>query len=327
MHVSRHSHARAARQGKLPLSSVALDVARRFHEAQNARYRRAGMPQMVVRMRPDGTIDSAPARPAGARAVPMGAEGTAVLWDPARDDGGAVRTYRVLRDGRPVATVHNTTWFLDRTAGAGHTYEIRAVDHGGLVSGATLAATQEAGQQQPGGEAQQPAPATSQAVQGAAGVAPATQEATTAAQDAQPGTTAPGARPEATAPGVQAAAAPPGSQGDPSTSPAQPGAEPAAAAAPLAPQYSGLRPTGPNSFSLAWSPVAGAVLYGIYTDGKLIGHTPDLTFAGKVAGRQPATIRIDAVLADGTRTPAGALLGVRRGTSGMESAVLEPAQA
>jgi hypothetical protein len=69
-----------------------------------------------------------------------------------------------------------------------------------------------------------------------------------------------------------------------------------------APKITDLQQGGTDQFKLGWAPVAGAVKYGIWQDGVLLGHVTDPSFAGQVAAGATGTIQVDAVRADGSRT-------------------------
>jgi hypothetical protein len=99
----------------------------------NKRLKAAGMKDMTVKLRPDGSLDAPPTAPRGVRALDAGAEGVTLLWNKARDDG-AIRGYRVYRDGKLIARLKNdATWWVDPKGSTGAKYEIRAVDDSGSV--------------------------------------------------------------------------------------------------------------------------------------------------------------------------------------------------
>lgn len=108
-------------------------VLQSFVSSMNRRLKAAGMKDMAIKLRPDGTVDSPPSAPRGVRSVDMGAEGVTLLWNRARDDG-AIRGYRVYRDGKLIARLKNSsTWWIDPKGSTGAKYEIRAVDDTGSV--------------------------------------------------------------------------------------------------------------------------------------------------------------------------------------------------
>lgn len=84
-----------------------------------------------------------------------------------------------------------------------------------------------------------------------------------------------------------------------------------------APAVSDLKQRGTDEFQLAWKPVQGAARYGIWQDGKLMGHVTDPSFAGKVASGTSNVLQVDAVRADGTRTALTKPLKVTQGPSGL----------
>lgn len=95
-----------------------------------------------------------------------------------------------------------------------------------------------------------------------------------------------------------------------------------------APAVTGLRPTGQDSFDLAWAPAPGAVRYGIWQDGRLIGHVPSPRFIGVLAAGSAGVIQVDAVREDGTRSELTRPLRVHRGADGtMGFAAAAPQQA
>jgi hypothetical protein len=83
-----------------------------------------------------------------------------------------------------------------------------------------------------------------------------------------------------------------------------------------APKITDLKQGGTDQFKLGWAPVAGAVKYGIWQDGVLLGHVTDPSFAGQVAAGATGTIQVDAVRADGTRTALTQALKVSFGADG-----------
>jgi hypothetical protein len=94
------------------------------------------------------------------------------------------------------------------------------------------------------------------------------------------------------------------------TSSAPTGTPSAAASAPRIERAVG----GPQGrFELAWSAVAGASAYKVWVDDQAIGLVPQPSFAGSLAaGRDTATIRVQAQLADGSFSAPTAALRVTR---------------
>ncbi|MCW2955847.1 MAG: hypothetical protein JWO69_716 [Thermoleophilia bacterium] len=89
-----------------------------------------------------------------------------------------------------------------------------------------------------------------------------------------------------------------------------------AAPAGAAPRITDIQQGANNAFKLSWAPVDGAKGYGIYENGKLLGHVTDPSFAGQVAAGSRGDIEIDAVRADGSRTAKTPALVVAVGTDG-----------
>jgi hypothetical protein len=241
------------------ISPTSLTVMKRFFAEANSRKRAAGMPEAQSKVRNDGTVDDAPSAPGEIKPMPA-ADGVALLWKPATDDHG-VAGYRVYRDGKAIATVKGSTWFVDKGQTEPHNYEVRAVDSSGLVGAAralplnTMMKTESApsGAASPAGEAGTPA-------------------------GAEPG-------------------------------------QPAATSQAPPPEYSGMKPTAADTIQLTWKPVANAVGYGVYSDGKLIGHVKDPSFAGRIPAAG-GTLAIDAVMSDGTRTAPGPQITMKPGPKG-----------
>jgi hypothetical protein len=63
-----------------------------------------------------------------------GRSGVALRWQPSTDDV-LVAAYEVFRDRKFVGRVGIGTFYFDAGAGAGHHYEIRAIDGDGNRSG------------------------------------------------------------------------------------------------------------------------------------------------------------------------------------------------
>lgn len=236
-----------------------------------------------MRLRRDGGIE-APLKPPRAVRVLSTSAGPTVLWTPPTGSrhGAGVHSYRVYRDGKPVATIRGNTWFVDRGAQHdGHRYDVRAVDRMGLSSSA-MSGVGSPTPQEPAAAAQDPAAPTA---------APAQNPATSAAA---PATSSPSPAPSqgATSP---SAAAPSGA--------APAGAAPTATpATPLQPPLLAMiRPIAPGVTGIAWKPVAGAASYGVYANGKLLGHVKNPAFAGHIAA-SGATMQFDAVDAQGNRS-------------------------
>ena len=108
---------------------------------------------------------------------------------------------------------------------------------------------------------------------------------------------------------------------------AQTGAPPTASAAPpagaataapagAAPKITGLQQSGADAFRLAWAPVQGAVRYGVWQDGVLIGSVPKPEYAASLAVGASGTIQIDAELAGGKRSAKTPALVASRGADG-----------
>lgn len=247
-----------------------LAVMRKFFAAQNQRFKDAGMREMQVRVDRNGDLDTAPSKPASVK-LAQSDGGLTLLWKPAKDDHG-VAAYRIYRDGKQIATVRGSTWFVDAKATGVHDYEVRAVDASGLEGGAgelplrRMAAEQSAQQQAQSG------------ADGAAGQAPngSTQAAAGAGQ-------------------LQA------------------------------PRFTEAKQPDKESIALAWQPVGGAVAYGVYQDGKLIGHVTDPTFTAKITGSEALLLEIDAVSADGSRSARTQPIALRMGEKGLEAAPVDGA--
>lgn len=210
------------------------------------------MDDMVLKLNRDGSVDSPPSAPRAVRAVAMGSEGVALLWSHARDDG-AIRGYRIYRDGKLIKTISgNATSFVDAKGSEAASYVVRAVDNSGSVG---LAGRPGAG---------------------------------------------------------KSASAKPGGPLDPAV----------AARAPrsgAAPALKGVKGTGPGGFALQWEAVDGAVAYGVWDGPNLLGHVKKPEFQGllKTPGATSA-LRVDAVRADGSRTPLTSVVGLRMGEQGIE---------
>ena len=69
-----------------------------------------------------------------------------------------------------------------------------------------------------------------------------------------------------------------------------------------APTFTSLKPTA-SGFAIRWDKVDGAKQYGIWIDGALVGHVPAPSFDGTIKPGTGGTFQVDAVRADGTRTP------------------------
>lgn len=99
-------------------------------------------------------------------------------------------------------------------------------------------------------------------------------------------------------------------------------AAPAAAAAPgstrsgPAPRPTDLKQVGADAFRISWQPVEGAKQYGIWQDGRLIGHVSSPSFAAQLADGASGIVQIDAVRADGTRSALTPALRVTRRPDG-----------
>lgn len=98
-------------------------------------------------------------------------------------------------------------------------------------------------------------------------------------------------------------------------------AGPAAPAGPVkragpAPTISVLEQSAADAFTMGWKPIQGAKQYGVWQDGKLIGHVANPTFAGNLAAGASGTIQVDAVRPDGTRTALTRVLRVARTPDG-----------
>lgn len=267
------------------MSKIAEGVLRTSMANANEAYRKAGRPEMQVKVRADGTIDRPPDPPAGLRAQQAGA-GTRLFWDAARDDHGAVRSYQVLRDGKPVATVSGATSWTDTSATGPHDWQVRAIDGSGLTGSAVTLPLRERAAQQAQAAAQTQTSPAQQAQAAAAQVTPPQVPAT-----ATPGTVA------------------------------APGSSAEASAAGPAPSLAGLQRSGADAFQLSWKPVTGATAYGVWQDGRLLGHVPRPSFAARVPGADPTRLEIDAVLPDGRRTARTPMLVLTRGADGVQAQV------
>ncbi|MCW2962232.1 MAG: hypothetical protein JWM90_2619 [Thermoleophilia bacterium] len=124
-----------------------------------------------------------------------------------------------------------------------------------------------------------------------------------------------------------AAAAAPASSAAPAAEAAASTGPAAAAPAGAAPKIVDLQQGADGAFTLKWEAVEGAKQYGVYQDGKLLGHVPSPAFAGKLATSTGGTIQFDAVRADGTRTPQTPALVVARSKDGKLSFEVPGAQA
>jgi D-alanyl-D-alanine carboxypeptidase len=75
-----------------------------------------------------------PSVPQGLKGEPLGYRRVGLSWQPSTDDSGGTIRYRVLRDGKRIATVTATS-YIDRPAVAGtYSYKVRAVDAAGNKS-------------------------------------------------------------------------------------------------------------------------------------------------------------------------------------------------
>lgn len=251
------------------LAAESLAVVRSFHANQNRRYRKAGAHDMVVRVDGAGRVDTPPTSPGRLLAQP-GADGSnTLLWKPASDDRG-VRAYRVYRNGKAIATVRGTTWFVDRGAGGEpHDYAVRAVDTRGTTGRASKLPLRTRMLQQRGAQ---------QAEAGAA------------------------AQPAAASGSAQAAA----------------GASQLAA-----PRYTTAKTVGSDGFQLGWTAVPGAVAYGIYQAGKLIGHVSDPSFAARVTKGDATVVEVDSVDASGARSARTPAIALRLGPDGVQAAPVD----
>lgn len=98
--------------------------------------------------------------------------------------------------------------------------------------------------------------------------------------------------------------------------PSQEAAETAARArSGAAPKLTALKPTA-DGFAMTWNAVSGATNYGVWIDGKLIGHVPKPEFAGQLAAGSDGVIQIDAVRKDGTRTEPTTPIRIGKDASG-----------
>ena len=77
-----------------------------------------------------------------------------------------------------------------------------------------------------------------------------------------------------------------------------------------------LQQSGSEAFKIAWGPVAGAKQYGVWQDGVLIGHVASPSFAAQLSPGASGVIQVDAVRADGSRTPLTRALRVARTPDG-----------
>lgn len=82
-----------------------------------------------------------------------------------------------------------------------------------------------------------------------------------------------------------------------------------------APQFTALKPTA-TGFALRWEAIPGATQYGVWLDGVLVGHVPKPAFDGALTAGTGGVVQIDAVAADGTRTPLTAPMHVARDAKG-----------
>jgi hypothetical protein len=235
------------------MAPATLHTMRAFMANANEQFARAGMSDMEGKVRDDGTLAVSPNKPRSAQVISSG-DGATVLWKrpaPGRDSNG-VHGYNIYRDGKKIATVHNTTWFQDPDGDGGdHTYEVRAIGGDGLESPA----------------------ASANAAGGSSGSAQAASGAD-----------------QASAKGAAGAAGAAGASGAPG---------PVSNAVPV-PQIAIAKIVQPGVIGVGWNPVPNAVAYGIYENGKLIGHVTSPVFAAKIAGT--VNFQVDAVMADGTRS-------------------------
>jgi hypothetical protein len=79
-----------------------------------------------------------------------------------------------------------------------------------------------------------------------------------------------------------------------------------------APALTQVTAPAPDTVQLTWNPVAGAVKYGIWQDGTLIGTVPNPQFTATIAPGSSSTIAIDAELPSGTRSPRTPAVNVSR---------------
>jgi hypothetical protein len=82
------------------------------------------------------------------------------------------------------------------------------------------------------------------------------------------------------------------------------------------PKVVDLAQSGQDAFKIGWQPVQGAQQYGVWQDGKLLGHVSSPSFAAQLAPGAGGVIQIDAVRGDGTRTPLTRALRVARTADG-----------
>lgn len=82
-----------------------------------------------------------------------------------------------------------------------------------------------------------------------------------------------------------------------------------------APQITAMKPTKAG-FNMSWKPVTGAVKYGIWVGGSLIGEVPKATFIGTIEPGSGGIIQVDSVAKDGTRSELSRALVVARTSSG-----------
>lgn len=92
-----------------------------------------------------------------------------------------------------------------------------------------------------------------------------------------------------------------------------------AGTAPTVPTITSVKGTSKDAVAVTWAAIPAAVAYGIYQNGKLIGHTKDPAFAATITAGAPLVLQIDAVAADGTRSQQAPAIGLRLGANGVEA--------
>ena len=89
-----------------------------------------------------------------------------------------------------------------------------------------------------------------------------------------------------------------------------------------APSLTQVTAPAPDTVQLNWQPIAGAVKYGIWQDGKLIGTVPNPQFTATIAPDSASEISIYAELPSGKRSPRTPAVNVSRaGTAAVQAAV------
>ncbi len=303
---SGYGHTSARRVGRRRTSFSADSIQQRqilrgIVEFHNRRYRAAGHRDLTMAVTDSGRILSGPRSARSVQTIQDLDGATIVSWTgPGRRGAGAaqdgIRGWEILRNGKRIGRVSaGVHQFRDPTGSKATSYAVRAIGTHGTRSAHQAVASPQA------------ARAAAAANQAARAAATAQQQAaarTTSSKQAAAGqqTTARGAQPNVPAAATATAATEP-------------------------PTIRGLQPTKNFGFTLHWQPVAGAVRYGVWQDGRLLGTVPSPSFSAQVGTGNAAILEIDAEFADGRRGPRSPLVAIRRGATGAEGAIRSTAAA